>query len=74
MKEVNVYVKESWDGLHTKEGSYIVLLSTQGKELVFSRSFCNTSNYRFINTREYDAIKKLNHPCEMDLCLLILYE
>lgn len=67
MKEVNVYVKESWDGLHTQEGSYIVLLSTQGKELVFSRSFCNTTNYRLIIQGSIDAIKKLNQPCVINL-------
>lgn len=67
MKEVNIYVKESWDGLHTKEGSYIVLLSAQGKKLIFSRSFCNTTNYRLIIQGSIDAIKKLNQPCVINL-------
>ena len=67
MKEVNIYIKDSCDGLYSKEGNYDALLTTQGKELRFSKSFSNTTNYRMMIQGAIDAIKRLKQPCIVNL-------
>ncbi len=60
MKEVNIYIKETYDSVITKDGHYDVLLTTQGKELRFKKSFLNTAHHKLILYGAIDAIKKLN--------------
>ena len=62
MKDVDIYIKEKYDS-DTKAGYYDAMLISQGKELIFSNFFDNTSHYKLVLQGAIDAVNKLNQPC-----------